>query len=39
MRAGLGLLQRIAEEIRTTGTYRTLEGAVSHKDLNDLLGG
>lgn len=39
MRAGLGVLRRVAEEIRTAGTYRTLEGSVTHKEMNTLLGG
>jgi 2-methylisocitrate lyase-like PEP mutase family enzyme len=38
MRATLGLLQRIAEELQTTGTYDELEGAPSHGEVNKLLG-
>jgi 2-methylisocitrate lyase-like PEP mutase family enzyme len=38
MRATLGLLRRIAEELRTTGTYGTLEGAEPYADVNKLLG-
>jgi 2-methylisocitrate lyase-like PEP mutase family enzyme len=38
IRATLGLLRRMAEELRTTGTYRTLEDAPSHADVNRLLG-
>lgn len=38
MRATLGLLQRIAEELQTTGTYHALEGAPSHGEVNKLLG-
>ena len=38
MRATLGLVQRIAEELQTTGTYKTLEGAPSHAEMNKLLG-
>jgi 2-methylisocitrate lyase-like PEP mutase family enzyme len=37
MRAGLGLLRRIVDELRTAGTYSTLEGAVTHKQLDTLL--
>jgi 2-methylisocitrate lyase-like PEP mutase family enzyme len=37
MRAGLGLLRRIVDELRTAGTYGTLEGAVTHKELDTLL--
>jgi 2-methylisocitrate lyase-like PEP mutase family enzyme len=37
-RATLGLLRRMAQELRTTGTYRTLEDAPSHADVNRLLG-
>ena len=37
-RATLGLIQRIAQELRTTGTYKTiLEGTPSHNDANKLL--
>jgi 2-methylisocitrate lyase-like PEP mutase family enzyme len=38
MRATLGLLQRIAEELQTTGTYDELQGAPSHGEVNKLLG-
>ena len=37
MRATLGLLQRIAQELQTTGTYNTLEGAPSHAEVNRML--
>src|SRR6266567_870094 len=37
MRATLGLAQRIAEELQTSGTYRTLEGAPSHAEVNRML--
>ncbi|MDT4947050.1 MAG: hypothetical protein QOH14_3783, partial [Pseudonocardiales bacterium] len=37
-RATLGLLRRMAQELRTTGTYRTLEDAPSHADVNRWLG-
>jgi len=39
MRATLGLLQRLAEELRTTGTYGAMDGAVPYTDVNKLLGG
>jgi 2-methylisocitrate lyase-like PEP mutase family enzyme len=38
MRATLGLVQRIADELQTTGTYNALEGAPSHTEVNKLLG-
>jgi 2-methylisocitrate lyase-like PEP mutase family enzyme len=38
MRATLGLVRRMAEELRSTGTYRTLEGAPAHADVNRMLG-
>jgi 2-methylisocitrate lyase-like PEP mutase family enzyme len=38
MRATLGLVQRIASELQTTGTYKALEGAPSHAEVNKLLG-
>jgi 2-methylisocitrate lyase-like PEP mutase family enzyme len=37
MRATLGLVRRIAEELKSTGTYRTLEGAPAHGDVNRML--
>jgi 2-methylisocitrate lyase-like PEP mutase family enzyme/predicted thioesterase len=37
MRATLGLLRRMAEELKRTGTYHTLEGAPSHDDVNRML--
>jgi len=39
MRATLGLLRRVAEELKTSGTYSTMEGAVPHAEMNKLLGG
>jgi 2-methylisocitrate lyase-like PEP mutase family enzyme len=39
MRATLGLLRRIAEELRSSGTYTAMEGAVPHAEMNKLLGG
>jgi 2-methylisocitrate lyase-like PEP mutase family enzyme len=38
MRATLGLLNRIAEELESSGTYKALEGAPSHTDVNKMLG-
>ena len=38
MRATLGLLRRMAEELKSTGTYETLERAPSHADVNRMLG-
>jgi 2-methylisocitrate lyase-like PEP mutase family enzyme len=37
MRATLGLLRRVAEELKTTGTYSTLEDAVAYADVNKML--
>ena len=37
MRATLGLLGRMADELKTTGTYRSLENAPSHDDVNRLM--
>lgn len=37
MRAALGLARRIAEELQSTGTYRALEGAIPHAELNRLM--
>jgi 2-methylisocitrate lyase-like PEP mutase family enzyme len=39
MRATLGLLRKMAEELKTTGTYSALEGAPSHAEVNRMLGG
>ncbi len=38
MRATLGLLRRVAEELRASGTYGTLDGAVSYAEANKLMG-
>jgi 2-methylisocitrate lyase-like PEP mutase family enzyme len=38
MRATLGLLRRMADELKTSGTYRALDGAVPYADVNRLLG-
>jgi 2-methylisocitrate lyase-like PEP mutase family enzyme len=37
MRATLGVVQRIAQELQTTGTYNALENAPSHTEVNKLL--
>lgn len=37
MRATLGLLRRMAEELKTSGTYQSLDGAPSHAEINRLL--
>ncbi len=39
MRATLGLLRRVAEELRASGTYSAMEGAVPYAEVNKLLGG
>jgi 2-methylisocitrate lyase-like PEP mutase family enzyme len=39
MRATLALLRRMAAELKTSGTYSTMEGAVPHAEMNKLLGG
>jgi 2-methylisocitrate lyase-like PEP mutase family enzyme len=38
MRATLGLLRRMAEELKTAGTYSALDGAVPSAEVNRLLG-
>jgi 2-methylisocitrate lyase-like PEP mutase family enzyme len=37
MRATLGLMRRLAEELRISGTYSTLEGAPTHAEVNAML--
>jgi 2-methylisocitrate lyase-like PEP mutase family enzyme len=37
MRATLGLLRRIADELRSSGTYQSLQGAPSHAEVNQLM--
>jgi 2-methylisocitrate lyase-like PEP mutase family enzyme len=37
MRATLGLVRRIAQELQTSGTYTALESAPSHAEVNKLL--
>jgi len=39
MRATLGLLQRVAEELKATGTYDTMNGAMPYAAANKMLGG
>jgi 2-methylisocitrate lyase-like PEP mutase family enzyme len=39
IRATLGLLRRMAEELKTSGTYSAMEGAVLHAEVNKILGG
>jgi len=39
MRATLGFLGRMAEELKTSGTYRSLENAPSHDDVNRMMQG
>jgi 2-methylisocitrate lyase-like PEP mutase family enzyme len=38
MRATLGLVRRIAQELRGVGTYSSLEGGIPYSDVNKLLG-
>ena len=38
MRATLGLLRRMVEELNNTGTYTALEGAPAHGDVNRMFG-
>jgi len=38
MRAALGTLRRVAEELRTKGTYESLVSAPAHSEINKLLG-
>lgn len=37
MRATLGLLRRLAEELKKTGTYSAMDGAPPHDEINRLL--
>jgi 2-methylisocitrate lyase-like PEP mutase family enzyme len=37
MRATLGLLRRMADELKASGTYQALEGAPAHADVNRLM--
>ena len=38
MRASLGFLRRLAQELKTAGTYKLMEGAPSHAEMNQLMG-
>jgi len=38
MRATLGLLRRLAEELQKAGTYSAMDGAPPHDEINRLLG-
>ena len=38
MRATLGLLRRLAEELKTSGTYSSMDGSLPYADVNKLLG-
>ena len=37
MRASLGFLRRLAQELKTAGTYKGMEGAPSHAEMNQLM--
>jgi len=37
MRSSLGLLRRLAEEVKSAGTYTNMKGAPSHAEINDLM--
>ncbi len=37
MRATLGLLRRLSQELKSTGTYATMEGAPSHAEIDKLM--
>jgi 2-methylisocitrate lyase-like PEP mutase family enzyme len=37
MRATLGLLRRLAEEVKTRGTYSAMEGAPSYAEMNKIM--
>jgi 2-methylisocitrate lyase-like PEP mutase family enzyme len=39
MRATLGLLRKIAEELQSTGTYRALDNALPYAEVNKIFGG
>src|SRR5215469_8484895 len=38
MRAALGMLRRLGQEVRAEGTYSNMGGAPSHAEMNQLLG-
>jgi hypothetical protein len=37
MRATLGLVQRMAKELREQGTYGALEGGIAHAAMNKMM--
>lgn len=37
MRAAMGLLRRVAEELKTAGTYDQMAGAPTHAEMNELM--
>lgn len=37
MRATMGLLRKLAEEVKTNGSYKAMEGAPSHSEMNSLM--
>jgi 2-methylisocitrate lyase-like PEP mutase family enzyme len=37
MRAAMGALRRLAEEVKTKGTWSAMEGAPSHAEMNELM--
>ncbi len=37
MRAALGQLRRLAEELKTSGTYKALDGAPSYTEMNGIM--
>jgi 2-methylisocitrate lyase-like PEP mutase family enzyme len=39
MRAALGLLRRLAKELKTAGTYTAMDDAPSHAEMNELMKG
>jgi hypothetical protein len=38
MRATLGLVRRMAEELKNSGTYEAFAGAISYADVNRMMG-
>ncbi len=39
MRAAMGLVRRVADEVKTSGTYHQMEGAPTHAEMNQLMSG
>lgn len=37
MRASLGFLRKLAEEVKTSGTYKLMEGAPTHAEMNQWM--